>query len=74
MPHLNSSKVVEQETGSDTTVVLNVEYATVRHGVKSTVYPIELRNREVVVKDKLIDTHSRGIPRAKFDKYYQQVK
>lgn len=51
-------------------VALNKRYSSTRHGRKVYVYPVELKKKDVVLKDNLNDKHSHTESRAKFDKFF----
>lgn len=51
--------------------LLNKQFSTIRNGIKKTVYLVEVKKRDVVVKDKLTDAHSSSKNMVEFDRYYK---
>lgn len=59
-----------QEAPEYKEVALNKRYSSTRHGRNVYVYPVELKKKDVVLKDNLNDKHSHTESRAKFDKFF----
>ncbi len=64
-------QTVEQPAPVFKEIALNKRYSCERHGRKTYVYPVEVKKKEVLLKNNLEDKHSTYKSRAEFDKFFK---
>lgn len=62
---------VTDETTVEMANHIGKTFTTVRNGVKKSVTLVEVKRRDVVLKDNITDKHSHTESLAKFSKYYR---